>query len=52
VAGPVGHNAHRNPDAFPFGGWKQTGIGREGGREGLVPYPEVKAVILDRESTK
>jgi betaine-aldehyde dehydrogenase len=48
-SGTVGHNAHRNSHAFSFGGFKQSGIGREGGREGLMPYLEAKAVILDRE---
>jgi betaine-aldehyde dehydrogenase len=48
-SGTVGHNAHRNSHAFAFGGFKQSGIGREGGREGLLPYLETKAVILDRE---
>jgi betaine-aldehyde dehydrogenase len=50
-SGTVGHNAHRNSHAFAFGGFKQSGIGREGGREGLLPYLETKAVILDREPT-
>jgi acyl-CoA reductase-like NAD-dependent aldehyde dehydrogenase len=48
-SGTVGHNAHRNSHAFAFGGFKQSGIGREGGREGLLPYLETKAIILDRE---
>jgi betaine-aldehyde dehydrogenase len=48
-SGTVGHNAHRNSHAFAFGGFKQSGIGREGGREGLLPYVETKAIILDRE---
>jgi acyl-CoA reductase-like NAD-dependent aldehyde dehydrogenase len=48
-SGTVGQNAHRNSHAFAFGGVKQSGIGREGGREGLLPYLEAKAVILDRE---
>ena len=48
-SGTVGHNAHRNSHAFAFGGFKQSGVGREGGREGLLPYLETKAVILDRE---
>lgn len=48
-SGTVGHNAHRNSHAFSFGGFKQSGIGREGGREGLIPYLEAKAIILDRE---
>jgi acyl-CoA reductase-like NAD-dependent aldehyde dehydrogenase len=26
---------------------KQSGIGREGGREGLLPYLETKVVLLD-----
>ena len=42
-SGTVGHNAHRNSHAFAFGGFKQSGIGREGGREGLTPYLETKA---------
>ena len=28
-----------------FGGFKQSGIGREGGREGLCPYLETKTVL-------
>jgi betaine-aldehyde dehydrogenase len=51
-SGTVGHNAHRNSHAFAFGGFKQSGIGREGGREGLMPYLETKAVILDREPSR
>ena len=30
-----------------FGGFKQSGIGREGGKEGLLPFLETKAVILE-----
>jgi len=48
-SGTVGHNAHRNSHAFAFGGFKQSGIGREGGVEGLLPYLETKAIILDEE---
>ena len=51
-SGTVGHNAHRNSHAFAFGGFKQSGIGREGGREGLMPYLETKAIILDREPSR
>ncbi|CAA9488764.1 MAG: Aldehyde dehydrogenase, partial [uncultured Sphingomonadaceae bacterium] len=32
--------------AFPFGGYKQSGIGREGGRHGVEAYTELKTVIL------
>jgi acyl-CoA reductase-like NAD-dependent aldehyde dehydrogenase len=51
-SGTVGQNAHRNSHAFAFGGFKQSGIGREGGREGLMPYLEPKAIILDREPSE
>jgi aldehyde dehydrogenase (NAD+) len=33
--------------SMAFGGFKQSGIGREGGREGLLPYLETKTVILE-----
>jgi betaine-aldehyde dehydrogenase len=48
-SGTVGQNAHRNSHAIAFGGFKQSGIGREGGREGLMPYLETKAIIFDSE---
>lgn len=34
-----------NPEA-PFGGFKQSGIGREGGRHGLEEYLELKSLQL------
>ena len=46
-AGTVGHNGVRREHGLPFGGFKQSGIGREGGREGLRPYLETKSIILD-----
>ncbi|HEY8369052.1 MAG TPA: NAD-dependent succinate-semialdehyde dehydrogenase [Thermodesulfobacteriota bacterium] len=30
----------------PFGGWKESGIGREGGREGMEPFLETKYVSM------
>jgi succinate-semialdehyde dehydrogenase / glutarate-semialdehyde dehydrogenase len=30
----------------PFGGMKESGIGREGGREGILEYVESKYVSL------
>jgi aldehyde dehydrogenase (NAD+) len=45
----VGHNSWRTDFSIAFGGFKQSGIGREGGREGLLPFLEVKTVILDDE---
>ena len=46
-AGTVGHNAFRTDFGMAFGGFKQSGIGREGGTEGLLPFLETKTVILD-----
>ncbi len=44
-AGHVGVNtAQRNMDA-PFGGFKMSGIGRDGGDTGLEAYSEVQSVI-------
>jgi succinate-semialdehyde dehydrogenase/glutarate-semialdehyde dehydrogenase len=46
-AGMVGLNTGivSNP-AAPFGGMKQSGLGREGGREGIDEYLEVKYVAV------
>jgi acyl-CoA reductase-like NAD-dependent aldehyde dehydrogenase len=33
--------------SLPFGGFKQSGIGREGGAEGLMAYLETKTLLLD-----
>jgi aldehyde dehydrogenase (NAD+) len=46
-SGTVGHNAFRTDFGMAFGGFKQSGIGREGGTEGLLPFLETKTVILD-----
>ena len=46
-SGTVGHNSFRTDFGIAFGGFKQSGIGREGGREGLRPYLETKTVILE-----
>lgn len=48
-SGSVGHNAVRADASIAFGGFKQSGLGREGGREGLLPYLEVKTMIFDEE---
>jgi betaine-aldehyde dehydrogenase len=46
-SGTVGHNSFRTDFGIAFGGFKQSGIGREGGVEGLHPFLETKTVILD-----
>ncbi len=46
-AGTVWVNAHNLLDpALPFGGYKQSGIGREHGREAINLYTEVKTVWM------
>jgi acyl-CoA reductase-like NAD-dependent aldehyde dehydrogenase len=45
-AGLVWINCHGIPDmAIPFGGYKQSGWGRENGYEGLLAYTELKSVV-------
>jgi aldehyde dehydrogenase (NAD+) len=46
-SGTVGHNAFRSDFGIAFGGFKQSGIGREGGIEGLRAYLEPKTIILN-----
>jgi aldehyde dehydrogenase (NAD+) len=46
-SGTVGHNALRGDPAIAFGGFKQSGIGREGGIEGLTELLETKLIILN-----
>jgi aldehyde dehydrogenase (NAD+) len=47
-SGTVGHNNMRVDFGVAFGGFKQSGIGREGGREGLLPYLETKTILLEK----
>jgi len=47
-AGTVGHNSFKTDFSIAFGGFKQSGIGREGGTEGMYPFLEAKTVILDQ----
>jgi aldehyde dehydrogenase (NAD+) len=51
-AGTVGHNAFKTDFSISFGGFKQSGIGREGGTEGMYPYLEAKTIILDQPPPK
>jgi acyl-CoA reductase-like NAD-dependent aldehyde dehydrogenase len=45
--GTVTHNIFRFDPFLPFGGFKQSGIGREGGVEGISSYTELKSILLD-----
>ena len=46
-AGTVWGNCHGTSDvSLPFGGYKESGIGREQGRMGIEAYLETKTVVL------
>ena len=45
-AGTVGINGYGLEPHAPFGGYRQSGIGREGGRTAIEAYTEVKTVML------
>jgi betaine-aldehyde dehydrogenase len=46
--GTVGVNSHNMDMASPFGGMKQSGIGRECGPEGISDYTELRAIMPPR----
>jgi len=46
-SGTVGQNGAAGYGGMASGGFKQSGLGREGGVEGLKPFLELKTVILD-----
>ena len=43
---------HLLSERMPFGGYKQSGVGREFGEEGLNEYTEVKALHVDDAKTR
>jgi phenylacetaldehyde dehydrogenase len=46
-AGSVWGNCHAVIDpALPWGGFKQSGIGREHARQGIEAYTELKTVVI------
>jgi acyl-CoA reductase-like NAD-dependent aldehyde dehydrogenase len=47
--GNVGQNGMKSDFSLPFGGYKQSGIGREGGPQGLMHYLETKTIFLESE---
>lgn len=44
--GTVSQNAFRFDPSLPFGGFKLSGVGREGGVQGLAGYTELKSILL------
>ena len=44
--GTVGHNGSKSDFTIGFGGFKQSGIGREGGADSILPYVESKTIVL------
>ena len=44
--GTMGQNGSRVDFSISFGGFKQSGLGREGGPESVLPYLESKTVVL------
>jgi aldehyde dehydrogenase (NAD+) len=45
-AGTVGLNGYQLEPHAAFGGYRQSGLGREGGRPAIEAYTEVKTVLL------
>ena len=49
--GTVSHNLFRFDPLLPFGGFKQSGLGREGGAEGVAAFTETKSILLDESES-
>jgi aldehyde dehydrogenase (NAD+) len=45
-SGTVGINGFQVEPHLPFGGFKQSGLGREGGQAAFEAYTELKTVLL------
>ena len=51
-AGGVAQNGLKADFNLPFGGFKQSGLGREGGVEGMLHYTETKTVLIESNTQK
>jgi acyl-CoA reductase-like NAD-dependent aldehyde dehydrogenase len=49
-AGTFTQNIFRFDPSLPFGGFKQSGLGREGGTEAIASFTELKSILLDTPS--
>ncbi|MDX9875219.1 MAG: aldehyde dehydrogenase [Spongiibacteraceae bacterium] len=49
-AGNVSHNGLKADFSLPFGGFKKSGVGREGGVEGILPYVETKTMLVEEQA--
>lgn len=47
--GTIAQNGSKSDFSIGFGGFKQSGIGREGGLAGLMSYLEPKTIVLEGE---
>ena len=42
---------HPSPDEMPWGGYRQSGIGRDLGHDGVEEFTQLKSVILSKDKT-
>lgn len=47
-SGTIGINAFKFDFSISFGGFKRSGIGREGGRDGVLPFLEAKTMLFEK----